>query len=97
MWTNAMSRIPTENHPPPGPPRVVAISGTIFAVLYIAGLRTAISPRWMVFVGYALALVMLLTITDFAWLALLFPLWVLLLSTYILIADFQQGRRMAAK
>jgi hypothetical protein len=54
------------------------------------GLRTAVFPRWMAFVGYGLALVMLLTITNFAWIALVFPSWVLLLSAYILIADFGQ-------
>jgi hypothetical protein len=228
MWTNAMSTITTENRPPPAPPRVVAISGIIFAVLYIAslvfarlavpadptepgawladptlrswvrfvlnlipftgiaflwfmavlrnriggledrffatvflgsgllfvamlfvaaavtqglldtfategrfpaqsetyavgramgyalvntfavkmaavfiivtstiGLRTAISPRWMAFVGYALALVMLLTITDFAWIALVFPSWVLLLSVYFLFIDFGRKPQLA--
>ena len=33
---------------------------------------------------------LLLVITDFAWIALLFPFWVLLVSTWILIADFHQ-------
>lgn len=33
-----MTTIPTENRPPPAPPRGVAVSGMIFAVLYIAGL-----------------------------------------------------------
>ena len=33
-----MSTIPTENRVPPAPPRVVAISGMIFAAMYIAGL-----------------------------------------------------------
>lgn len=51
-------------------------------------------PRWMAFVGYALALVMLLTITDFAWIALVFPSWVLFLSAYILVADFGQGQHV---
>jgi hypothetical protein len=59
------------------------------------GLRTAIFPRWMAFIGYALALVMLLTITNFAWIALVFPSWVLLLSAYILVSDIGEGRRGA--
>src|SRR5579885_2331276 len=42
------------------------------------GLRTAIVPRWLALVGYALGLVLLLISTDFAGIALLFPLWVLL-------------------
>jgi hypothetical protein len=55
------------------------------------GLRTAIFPRWAAFVGYACALILLVVITNWAWIALLFPLWVLLVSTVILSAEF--GRR----
>jgi hypothetical protein len=55
------------------------------------GLRTSILPRRVAIVGYALGLMMLLAITDFAWIALLFPSWVLLVSAYILVADFRQG------
>jgi hypothetical protein len=51
------------------------------------GLRTAVLARWVSFVGFALGLIMLLAITDFAWIALLFPIWVLLVSTYILATD----------
>ena len=58
------------------------------------GLRTAIFPRWVAFVGYACALVLLVVITNWAWIALLFPLWVLLVSTVILTAEF--GRRRGA-
>ena len=54
------------------------------------GLRTAFLPHWLAFVGFAVGLVLLLVITDFAWIALLFPLWVLLVSTYILIADLRE-------
>src|SRR5262249_14236126 len=42
------------------------------------GLRTGFLPRWISFVGFALGLVLLFVITDFAWIILLFPLWVLL-------------------
>ncbi len=61
------------------------------------GLRTAVLARWVSFVGFAFGLVLLLVITDFAWIALLFPCWVLLVSTWILIADFHLGRRMVAR
>jgi hypothetical protein len=59
------------------------------------GLRTAVLSRWVSFVGFAFGLTLLLVITDFAWIALLFPLWVLLVSTYILVADFHRERRTA--
>lgn len=61
------------------------------------GLRTAVLARWVSFTGFALGLVLLLTITDFAWIALLFPLWVLLVSTYVLVTDFQPGGWIAAR
>ncbi len=54
------------------------------------GLRTAVLSRWVSFVGFAFGLVLLLVITDFAWIALLLPCWVLLVSMWILIADFHQ-------
>jgi hypothetical protein len=59
------------------------------------GLRTAVLVRWVSFVGFAFGLILLLAITDFAWIAMVVPLWVLLVSTYILVADFQHGRQLA--
>ncbi len=56
------------------------------------GLRTAVLARWVSFSGFGLGLILLLVITDFPWIALVFPLWVLLVSTYILASDFQQDR-----
>lgn len=51
------------------------------------GLRTAFLPRWLAFIGFAVGVVLLLVITDFAWIVLLFPSWVLLVSAYILVAE----------
>ena len=39
--------------------------------------------------GYALALILLLTISSFSWVSLLFPAWVLAVSIYILIENFR--------
>ena len=57
------------------------------------GLRTAVLARWVSLVGFALGLVLLLVITNFAWIALVLPFWVLLVSTYILVADFRHKNR----
>lgn len=58
------------------------------------GLRTGVLARWVSFVGYACGLVLLLIIGNFAGITLIFPLWVLLISTYLLYSDFQkQGHR----
>jgi hypothetical protein len=56
------------------------------------GLRTGVLARWVSFAGFALGLILLLVITDFAWIALLFPLWVILVSTWILFVDFGRKR-----
>jgi hypothetical protein len=60
------------------------------------GLRTAVLARSVSFVGFAFGLVLLLVITEFAWIALVFPLWVLLVSAYILHSDIQRGRSTGA-
>jgi hypothetical protein len=48
------------------------------------GLRTAFLPRWVALVGYVCAVVLLVVITNWAWIGLLFPLWVLLVSAVVL-------------
>lgn len=50
-------------------------------------LRTGIVPRWMAFLGLALALFLLLSLGFFYWAPLVFPLWVLLISLHILLAN----------
>jgi hypothetical protein len=55
------------------------------------GLRTGVLARWVSLVGFVCALVLLLVITDFAWIVLIFPAWVMLVSVYILAADFHPG------
>ena len=52
-------------------------------------LRTRILPRWVAFSGYACALVLLLVITNWQWIALLFPLWMLVLSVRVLLAELR--------
>jgi len=54
-------------------------------------LRTAILPRWLAFSGFACGLVLLLVITNWEWIVLLFPLWLLLVSTHVLVADLRHG------
>jgi hypothetical protein len=51
--------------------------------------RTRIAPRWMAVLGYALALLLLLSIGSIEWIPLVFPAWVFLISVYILIDNFR--------
>jgi hypothetical protein len=55
------------------------------------GLRTGVLAHWVSFLGYVFGLILLLVISDFAWIALLFPGWVLLVSAWILVADFRDS------
>ncbi len=52
-------------------------------------IRIGIFPRWMAFLGYVLALFLLLSIGRFGWAPLVFPLWALMISMYILFANFR--------
>jgi hypothetical protein len=62
----------------------------MFSTCAIA-LRTGIFPRWIAFTGFGCGLVLLLVITSWEWIALLFPAWMLLLSVQILVADLRHG------
>jgi hypothetical protein len=48
-------------------------------------LRTGIFPRGMAYLGLALAVLLLLSMSFFYWAPLVFPLWILLISLYILV------------
>ena len=52
-------------------------------------IRIGMFPRWMAFLGYALALLLLLSIGRFYWTQLVFPLWVLVISVHILLANLR--------
>jgi hypothetical protein len=58
-------------------------------------LRTKVTPRWMALLGYVLALLLLVSISHLSWIFLVFPLWILLISVYILIENYRRGPRAA--
>ena len=51
--------------------------------------RTRVVPRWIAWAGYALALLLLLSIGYLSWVSLVFPLWVLLVSVHILAENYR--------
>ena len=65
----------------------VKMAGVFMISACTLSIRTEIFPRWMAFLGYALALLLLLSIGYFNWILLVLPLWVLLVSCYILLAN----------
>jgi len=62
----------------------VHMSGVFMFSLSTLSLRTGALPRGIVWWTYGLASVLLLGISQTLWVALLFPLWVLALSIYLL-------------
>ncbi|HEX3374246.1 MAG TPA: hypothetical protein VHS13_08555 [Edaphobacter sp.] len=52
-------------------------------------IRIGTFPRWMALLGYALGLFLLLSIGRFGWAPLVFPLWTLVISVYVLFANFR--------
>jgi hypothetical protein len=52
--------------------------------------RTAVLPRWIAYSGFVCGLVLVIVITNWEWIALVFPLWILLVSSQVLVADLLQ-------
>ncbi len=55
-------------------------------------LRTGVTPRWMSLLGYLLAAIMIFRLSQIdrmGWVFLCFPLWILLVSVYILIIHYR--------
>jgi hypothetical protein len=48
---------------------------------------TNLAPRWIVFVGYVLAVLLLFGGYYVGWVFVLFPLWILVLSVHIMLEN----------
>jgi len=68
----------------------VKMAGVFMITTSTVAIRTLMFPRWMALLGYALALLLLLsTGYIFFWAPLVFPLWVLLISVNILLSNLK--------
>ena len=96
-----LAAVKFQGAPVPTPDTIVVVRGLAYTFLYVygvraagvfvisvstVGLRTGSLPRWLVFSGYAIAVVMLLSVSFFRFVVLLFPLWVAAVSIVILLA-----------
>lgn len=63
----------------------IKMAGVFTISTSITTLRTGFLPRWIAFLGFACALTLLLVISDWPWIAMLFPAWTMVLSVYILV------------
>jgi len=69
------------------------MAGAFIFSTCVIGLRTGIFARWVAVTGFACGLILLLVIGTWKWIQLLFPFWMLLLSTYILITDLRWSKK----
>ncbi|MDG4596657.1 MAG: hypothetical protein P9F75_13390 [Candidatus Contendobacter sp.] len=68
----------------------IKMAGVFMIVTSTLALRTGFIPRWIAFLGYAVALLLLLSSRYIEGILMVFPLWVLLISFYILIDNLRQ-------
>jgi len=67
----------------------IKMAGVFMISLSTVIFRTRIVPRWIAILGFALALVLLLGSYYMSWCFLVLPVWVLLISLYILIDNYR--------
>ncbi len=67
----------------------IKMAGVFMVSTCTLSIRIAIFPRWMAFLGYALAVSLLLSSPHLYWAPLIFPLWVFVISVYILLANLR--------
>ena len=53
--------------------------------------RTGLTARWIAWVGYASAALIILGSQSFSWVSFSFPVWVLLVSVFILVDNLRRG------
>jgi hypothetical protein len=68
----------------------IKMAGVFMIATSTLALRTGFIARWIAFLGYAVALLLLLSSRYIEGILLVFPLWVLLISLYILIDNLRR-------
>jgi hypothetical protein len=69
---------------------VTKMAGVFMIATSTLALRTGFIARWIAFLGYALALLLLFSSRSIEGILLAFPLWVLLVSLHILISELRR-------
>jgi hypothetical protein len=72
------------------------MAGVFMITTSTISIQTRVFPHWMAVLGYILALVLLLSVGTIEWIPLVFPLWVLLISVYILTQNLPRQPEAAA-
>ena len=72
------------------------MAGVFMLTTCTLSLRTRILPRWIIFLGFILALFLLLSLGLVYWAPLVFPLWILLISVHILFNNLKGSKNQDA-
>jgi hypothetical protein len=67
----------------------IRMAGAFMMSTCTLAIRIGLFPRWISFLGYALALLLLLSPGRLSWGPLAFPLWTLAISVYVLLANLR--------
>jgi len=59
--------------------------------------RIGIFPKWIIYLSYGLGLIMLLNLFFVEWLILIFPVWVLLISSIVLVENYKVEKEAGSK
>ena len=70
----------------------IKMAGVFMISTSTVALYTAFAPRWIAFLGYILALTLLLGSYYISWSVVMLPAWVFLISIHILIDNFRTNR-----
>jgi len=68
----------------------IRMAGVFMISLGTIAVRTRIMPRWLTFLTYSLAFVLLVSFGLNFWVTLIFPGWVLVVSFYILVLNLHK-------
>ncbi|AMV32444.1 hypothetical protein VN12_09990 [Pirellula sp. SH-Sr6A] len=66
------------------------MAAIFMSVASVIGKKTSIFPPWLTRLGTCFAVLILLLVSSYSWLSLLFPVWVLVVSIWILARDFSR-------
>ncbi|MFN8471499.1 MAG: hypothetical protein U0822_04710 [Anaerolineae bacterium] len=68
------------------------MAGVFMLTTCTLSLRSRILPRWMIFLGFGLALFLLFNLGIFVWAPIGFPMWILMISLAILSASLRRSQ-----
>jgi len=72
------------------------MAGVFVISLGTIWLRTGVMPRWLSLITFLFALVLILSASLNLWMVMVFPAWVFIISSYILVLNLRANRSGAA-